>query len=247
MALDFDGVDDGVEHGDIAGIDGTATLTVMLWTYVDTLELSAAFSSKSLASSTETYSLGIMNDDTSVLVFRGNAQFHGNAPTGTLVTGVWMHLAVAYDGAGVGNSDKVKLYKNGVGLSLTFPTAPPTTLADSVAGAVRTFRFLANAVFLDGRAAHHKIWLAPLTAPEIIQEMNSYRPVRTANLVLSSPYDDGVNARDYSGNGNHGTVAGALQAPVAPPVSYGAEARQGPPLFQPPRWRRGDQERLWHT
>jgi len=75
--------------------------------------------------------------------------------------------------------------------------------------------------------AHVKIYNAVLTAAEIVQEMRSARPHRTANLnawhPLWSTNDDQV---DFSGNGNTWTVAGTPTTVDGPPVAWGPVSRR---------------------
>lgn len=94
-------------------------------------------------------------------------------------------------------------------------------------GAAQTFTDVGAAVLQwtgnggsEFEVAHFKMWSAALTFAQLVQEMHSYRPVRTANLLVWSPYDDGTSARDYSGRGNHGTVSGATQV-QGPPIAFG--------------------------
>ena len=142
--------------------------------------------------------------------------------TGQLSTGVWAHWALVVNTAAGTGDGRVKIYKDGAALSLTHAVAPPNPLP-SGASQINTMRYVQSGSYSDGKMAHHRIWLAELTAAEVAQEMLTIRPHRTANISLRSPYDDGTSARDYSGNGNHGVVTGALQA-AGPPVSYGGEA-----------------------
>lgn len=79
--------------------------------------------------------------------------------------------------------------------------------------------------FVEGHAAHIKVWNTTLSPDEIQAEMWSGHPLRTANLVVWAPYDDGPQAgapslHDYSGNGNHGTPEAGMQEGEAPPVSH---------------------------
>lgn len=226
MALDCDGVDDLVDHGDIAAIDNATALSGMIWVFLDTLGVEEPFFGKvDLDGNTLNLYFGIDTPTTTTLMWAATySSVNGARVANALATGVWAHFAFVYDGNGVGNAERLFLYKNGVGLTETFVGTVPASLA----GSAQPFRVAqgeiadTNTHYLDGRVAHLKMWSAVLTAAEVFQEMNSYHPVRTAGLILWSPYDDGTSARDYSGNGNHGTVTGALQI-QGPPVSYGGQ------------------------
>lgn len=222
MALDFDGVDDVVDHGDIAAIDGTAALTVLLPVYVDALELTGGIITKdSGAEVTFGFCLGTNAANNNVLIYTAvSLGTRAQSTGGEVSTGAWNYWGFIYNGAGVANADRLKLYKDGVELALSFTGTIPATL-NSTAATLKTGREVnVNANFFDCKIGTVKVWTAVLTLAELIQEAQTIRLHRTSGLVLWSPYDDGTSARDYSGNGNHGTVTGALQA-AGPPVSYG--------------------------
>ena len=229
MALDHDGVDDFVSHGDITGISGATVLTVMLWLFYDVAAASDGFSIKDSGAGQVPYYIATRASDNSAMVFlTGDPGIteRSYTATGQVATGVWAHWALVVNTAGAAGNDRVKIYKDGTNLTLTHASASPNPLPSGAAANVVTMRHVNTGSYSDGRLAYHKIWLAELSAAEVYQEMNSHRPVRTANLVLCSPYDDDTNARDYSGNGNHGTVTGTLQA-AGPPVGYGASVLGG--------------------
>lgn len=75
------------------------------------------------------------------------------------------------------------------------------------------------------RIAGFKAWNAELTDAEIAQEMQTLRPVRTANLWAWLPLhalDVAGGAVDFSGNGRTFTVNGAPDLVAGPPLSWGA-------------------------
>lgn len=223
MALDLDGTDDEVDHGDIAGVDGATVLSGMCWVYVDASSgIYVPYLAK-ISATTYTFTFGVrVNAGTAVFFTTTSAgSGYGETASGSRSNGVWEHWAFVYNGGGATDSDKVKIYKDGVNQSLTYTGVLATSLTDTGTQSVRAGRNVRDATFLNGRIALVKLWLAELTAAEVAQEYRSYRPVRTANLSLWSPYDDGVRAHDYSGQRNHGTVTGAAQR-ESPPVSYGA-------------------------
>lgn len=212
MSLDCDGVDDQSDHGDINAIDSAANMTWMFWIYRDAIGANDGMMGKGTA-------WWLYSDSGAEEGFKvgQTAVWERRSATGTFPAGSWQHWAVTYDGS-LPAADRIVMYKNGAAVS-TVGSDPGATLADGGASGV----LVGNAStfgFIDAKFALVKLWNATLTAAEIAQEYTSYRPARTSNLLLWSPYDDGTSARDYSGSGNHGTVTGALQA-QGPPVSYG--------------------------
>lgn len=214
-ALDCDGVDDEIGHGDIAGLDVAAKLTVMCWLLADALNASEGICGKN--NQGYLYLSGAADQ----VAAGQSGVWEKLTGAGTIVTGAWAHWTFAYDGS-LAAAARVAIYKNAVSLALT-GTDAGATLSDQGAAAVKVGGGLGIvAGFLDAKIALVKIWTATLTAAEIAQEMESYRPIRTADLRLWAPYDDGTFARDYSGQGNEGVVTGALQI-IGPPVAYGGD------------------------
>ena len=215
-ALDADGVDDFIGHGDIPGVDLAANLTAMLWLYADALNAGEGiFGKQNLG---YLYTPGANADRVGA---GQSAVWEKTTPAASLVTGAWAHWAFTYDGSQPA-ADRVLIYKDGVSQTLA-GTNPGATLSDEGTLAVEVGGSL-NVVagFIDAKIAHVRLWTATLTPAQVFQEMNSARPVRTADLVLAAPYDDATNAADYSGAKNTGAVTGALQV-AGPPVSYGGD------------------------
>ena len=220
-ALDFDGVDDKVDHGDIAAMDGASALTIMAWINPDTFSANdAMFGRNADASNYWVLQQGSTADDVMFQIVTAAAGRIGETTSNLISTGAWHHVTVVYDGSLAGDA-RVAIYVDGAAQTLTYSGAGsfPATLGSY------TVPFetggLTGGLFADIKLSHLKVWTAALSAAEIAQEVHSFRPARTTNLIVSSPYDDGTSARDYSGQGNHGTVSGALQV-TGPPVSYGA-------------------------
>lgn len=222
MALDFDGIDDFVSHGDIPGIDLATNFSIAWWMNIDALNTAEGIADK--GGGIAAYLIRSHGATaTTIHAYFGGAD--SQAAT-QLETGVWHYYAYAYDGGGVGDANRLRYYRDGAQVTLTYNVAVPAALGDAGAGVVEWGGNAGAGGFMDMRVALAKLWPGrTLTAAEIAQEYNSFRPTVTANLSLWSPYDDGTSARDYSGAGNHGTVTGALAGP-GPPVGYGGHGRR---------------------
>lgn len=205
MALLFDAVDQ-VDHGDINAIDGAAVLSWMCWTKPD--------GTTSVPGITKNLLFPLYATGGSKWA-SGESGVWERASTASVSAGAWLFYAGTYDGS-LAAASRFKMYLNGV-LETTTGSDPGATLPSSAVGLLTGRNTTGVGA---GSMALVKIYTAVLTATEVLQEMNSYRPARTANLILWSPYDDGVSSRDYSGVGNHGTVTGAVQA-QGPPVAQG--------------------------
>lgn len=220
MALQFDGANDSVSHGNLAW-NGIANLTVTMWIRVDTHGASeTVFSRQSSNAGFWARMAGDASNSTHDLVF--NTGIIASPDTvGRPAVGVFHHDAMVYDGGGSVNADRYKQYWNGLITTPTFTGTVPTTLASAATASFFIGRGTAN--FTAITVFNLKIWLASLTADEIHKEAFSYRPVRVKDLYIWSPYDDGTTAADLSGNALHGTIADApTQTNTKPdPVSYG--------------------------
>jgi len=218
MGLIFAAGTDKVSYG--ADTTAFTAFTGMVWAKVTTITDRAGLFSKSASGSTDHFSI-IVESTTDTMKFTvGDEGFSGTAPDSSLVAAAWAHWAFVFDGAGVGNAGRLKAWKDGASLSLTYAGTIPATTTTGSATVTGGF-YTRSGIALAGSLANLKCWSAALTEGEVQQEMNSSRPARTANLWLWSPYDDGTSSRDYSGNARHGTVTGALAAD-APSQANGA-------------------------
>lgn len=144
---------------------------------------------------------------------------NGGVSASAIGTNIWKHWAWVFDGAGADNATRLVLYVNGVVETLTYTGTVPTSLGDAGADTLQVGRNDESAIFYDCKIAHIKIWDAALTASEVRQEMHYFPSVRRRNLRLWSSYGRG-SARDYSGNGNHGTITGARSAGGPPQIPH---------------------------
>ena len=220
MSLDFDGVDDIVDFGDPAGVDGATALSILWWENEDTLVTGESHWIKLAVGTNHTFRLRNDNTTSSIMVFETTVDNYGSSASGAIIAGRWTHWAYVYNGGGAANADRLKMYKDGVEQSLTFTGTIPASLFDAGANTIRFGGHASADGFVDMKAGHVKLFTTNLSAAEVGQEVMRYRPVRRTNLIIWSPCDDGVRARDYSGNSNHGTVTGALTTGGPPQIPH---------------------------
>ena len=221
MALDFDGTDDEVTHGTVP-VNGLSAMSCVVTYQVHTHESETGIVGRS--DSVNPVAFFISEDSVPrSIVDIGAANQYGAWALQPLDT--WHTVGFVFDGSGAANADRLKVWQNLVAQTLLFTGTIPATTG-SPADGLRTGKLQRTGVFGDVTIANLKIWNVALTEAEIIQESDSYRPVRTSGLLQWSPYDDGTSARDYSGIANHGTVTGALQV-AGPPVGFGAPVLVG--------------------
>jgi hypothetical protein len=151
--------------------------------------------------------------------------------TGSALTvGTWAHLAMTVAGTGAG---QFLGYINGV-LNITAPghttpTAQTLSLGNNL-----------SSEFLNGCVANIQVYGAVLTGAEILRELRSYLPQRTANLLVWSPLMATTDATNYAVAGAAAwTSAGTLATEPGPPIPWGVRFGQqgfgGAALVFPPR------------
>lgn len=120
-----------------------------------------------------------------------------------LEAGIFVHLAVTTDPAGVG-----KLYRDG-----KLVQTGPLKLPDSIN---RALNYLGKSHwgsdgYFHGQLAEVRIWKTPRSEADIERDMNKQLTGSEPGLVVCLPLDDGsgTTARDRGPNGLHGTVNGA--------------------------------------
>jgi hypothetical protein len=198
--------------------DYNANYTVMGWFYL-TSDLNANTTFVSINNTTS--NIDQMRTTSTGTLLQLSVTVGGTNTTGNgsdLSISTWYHLAMVRESV-----TSLRLYLNGVSNA---------TNARSVTGRTAAARFelgaslAANGERLDGRCYALKAWSSDLTASEVLQEMNTIRPRRTANLYGWWPTlpGSGERARDYSGNGHDFTESGTLTDEDPPPVSWGSSS-----------------------
>lgn len=131
----------------------------------------------------------------------------------------WFFWALTCSGTGVGSLNGYWAYvtdttfKTAAARGASFTTARVTLGNDSYDEWMNASYFAV------------KLYDAVLTSTELWQEMQTVRPVRTANLNIWSPLWDINDEKDYSGNGRDWTSSGTLSSEDNPPIGYGVKSK----------------------
>ncbi len=233
LSLGNNNINGSMNHGDIAAMNGATALTVAFWSF--------AFVAVSHGSLDKATSSGLLTTLTFMQEGGGGTAYavgDGNVFTTQLwwlrtADGVkdvtkWTYMSVVYDGS-ADVSSRVTLYQDLVsypltGLIITDPqgttaaTTAPTSFPDMSPNPL-----LVNSGGVYGLKAHVRMWSAVLTLAELALERERYWAARQTNLIMDCPYDDQLAGRDYSGNGNHGTLADGPPLQVGGPIPYGGK------------------------
>ena len=211
LALGNNNNNSSTNHGDIAGIDGATALSLAF------LVAGGAAVSASEIRKGSIRLFEMASDRAYQIREVGVWQLNSDANAVPPDVTDWNHFLVVYDGS-LEAASRITIYKNGLPLALS-GSYPGTALSST---SPETFRI--GDVNVSGLIGHVRLWQAALTAAESAQEVHRYWACRRATLLLDAPYDDALHARDYSGNGNHGTwdpITGIPEQRQGPPVSYG--------------------------
>jgi hypothetical protein len=216
-ALEFDGVDDYVNIADDINLRLPSTLTVEAWVnpiydgrdyYADAIVVKGQnvgwgpyFNYRIAMENQNLYTWGVTRSGTELF-------FHGGTP----IYDNWQHLAVVADGT------KCIAYVNGTevasreapGSYLTFEGYPLQIGGHAVT----------NARWFSGLIDEVRIWNSARTVDEIRANMHRKPDTAELNLVGYWNFDEGEGsiAGDSSGNGNNGTIVGAIWTDSIPPV-----------------------------
>lgn len=182
-SLSFDGVNDYIDSGDIDALDGLSSLSISLWVKPTSLSTLKSLISKYNSSTgnwiieTSYNGAGGANN----LLFAPTAiggNDYGYTTGNVLNNNVWTHVAMAYDGSGSGNAERLKAYINGEPVSLNFQGNISSSLPSN------------SLPVLIGAASDGRYFNG------IIDEVAVYNRTLTAQEVQDH-YNNGLNNRNY--------------------------------------------------
>jgi hypothetical protein len=137
-SVDFDGVNDYVDCGNVASIPSATELTISTWFKDDAISSNKVLFGDSVSSGAAPYLSCELwgSNDRFYLELRNDS---GSFPycylpsfSSHITQGVWYNAVWVFDGSGVANADKIKLYINGVAKTLTFSGTMPTALSSGI-------------------------------------------------------------------------------------------------------------------
>lgn len=204
-SLSFDGVDDRVDCGGDASLKISEEITVSL--SIKCLSTGASVIIGNGEYNTSGYYLEKTAEGK--LKFYEKNLYGGGSLESTnpvFVINRWVEIAVTYDKA------FVRMYLNGVQIREDAKTA------SMVAGDANTFigQYFAGSNFFKGKIKNARVFNRSLTATEI-QNLH-FNNIVPSGAVLNLDFENDTNATAYdkSGNGNHGTITGAVHSTDTP-------------------------------
>jgi len=226
MAQNFGLVGSLITHANAPVFDGAVHMTWCFWIRLINALVGAEYSMSRFSSTTLGWAIGNTTGSGVDTFGLGN-----NAATirglTSLVTGDgWTHFAIVYDGTGANNAAKLKIYKNGVSQTLTFSGTIWTALTTTTGSpAFQTGRNGASRNAVRSDLALIAVFSETFTLAQVLQQMQSRRPIKTGTLELWPPYDDGAVGADYSQKGIGATTLTSVSQVAGPPVNFGAGLR----------------------
>lgn len=212
-----------VNFGDVSGLDGATKLTVMTWVNLRATTANGGLIWKGNA--TVTLGMRMTAADPTALESMVGFTLGGTTATGTVRLNRWDHWAMVYDGTRTGDQ-RIKVYRNGEPMSLTYSGVIPATAPNSGADVLYLGYNTSNAITTNGTYANFKVILAALSEEQVKAEVNLTRSMNTVDAAVVAPGKEPTAARmiDYSGRGNHGTYENSVVfSAEMPPVTGGGE------------------------
>jgi peptidoglycan hydrolase-like protein with peptidoglycan-binding domain len=177
-AVSLDGVDGRVDLGDISGIENVSAATWAFWTKPESLVASSIYMAKyndngaqvSFRIVQSNSGCGGGPDDIAIYFNSGTCAVTNS---NFLSAGTWSHVAIVFDGTTTGNSNRIKIYANGVERTVSFvstiPSSLPATASNVVLGAYSNNK----GPFANGAMDDVRIYSRALSVSEI-SELYAY-------------------------------------------------------------------------
>lgn len=193
--LQFDGVDDYMNCGDIDEVDGTTNLTITAWINTNSISVQKLISRK--GEDYPPYFFWVMSDYTILFGVYSPIPYRANT-TEAISPYQWFFVAGTYDG------ETVRTYINGVEKAVnTDPSGPANSNGFSVTIGAGYPEY--STAWFNGKIDEFRIYNRALSAEEI-QQLYCYGYSPDTNLVAYWDFDEGQGqvVHDMSGNLNHG-------------------------------------------
>jgi len=188
-SFSFDGINDYFDAGVISSLVSTTNFSVSGWFYFNSTATNKAIFSYGGATNTQ-YSFALQTQLNKLRFYfayflnDGGNRFVDSSIA--LSTSTWYHIAVTYDGNETGNTNRAKIYVDGVNVTTTGGgTINSTTTAST--GSFNIGRWdISTGRFLDGKADEVSIWNTTLSSDAVTEIYNSGAPNDLESLTNAS-------------------------------------------------------------
>jgi len=209
--LVFDGTDDYVDLGDITQLNNAAAVTIEGWANQTVNTNSEYIFSKADGFDND---IRIRTSGGSFIIDWGNgsdAYATWSGYSTTISSATWFHWAVVFDGSGLANADRLKLYIDGsiTPIVIVFTGTIPATTSSSLSG---DNAYLSSAFTpFGGKMDEVRIWSVARTGTQINDYYDKLVSGATANLVANWRMNEGTGTTLYDETSNDwdGTISGS--------------------------------------
>lgn len=197
--LEFDGIDDVVNGGDVSTLDSSQQLTAEMWVRIDKFDAWRTFFGKfknlsnriQFQQYSEPGKIALCVNNNADIEKEGNQAYY-HTPGAEVTIGDWFHLAMVFDGT-LEEEQRVKLYINGMLRPLkkealskgSVPTHTPATDAPLLLGAEKP----SGAYGFKGLMDEIRIWTIARSADQIRVNMERQLTGTEEGLRLYYPVD----------------------------------------------------------
>ena len=202
-ALAFDGIDDYVDFGDIAELNNVSEFTFETWVYQTTnTDMDRLF--RKFSDSGNDIMISLWNGDLYVEIGNGSNAYGVWSDYATEIpSGTWFHFAVVFDGGEASNSDRLKLYVNGVQKTMSYNLTIPSTTSALLSGETAQLAVDGSIpAFFEGAVDELRIWDDVRSASEIADNYNEVIDPSSPNLITYYKFDEasGISTYDLTSN-----------------------------------------------
>ena len=200
-ALDFDGTNDYIDCGAISVIPSATQITVSFWANTDSTSQSQVVFGDN--SSSPIFSFEYWGSSNKMFFEYGTGTYAYLTLTSVVTAGSWDNVVLVYNASGASNTDKIKIYVDGVDKSslLTYVGTIPTSLNASIGNFWIGNGQNYNSPF-NGKLSNFSIWNTNLSSTQVSEIYSEGVP---SNLNNHSAYSNLVSWWQLGSNSSFNT------------------------------------------
>lgn len=219
-ALNFDGMDDLVDVGDISVLNGVSQYTIEAWVKFERFTEWDTVYVKRVANEDRAALLQVYDDSGHIAITVDDGYFYTESP---LTVNRWYHTAVVYDGTQTNSVNRLNLFIDGSPVALValygpdrVPATTSTTASRFVLGAEYSGTEPIDSdseviAFFKGWIDELRIWNLPRTQAQIQADMARELTGSESGLEIYYNFSDGTPCGDNTSLTALGDAAGAAQ------------------------------------
>ena len=173
--IELNGNNQYLNCGDVAELNAVSQFSIAFWMNQDVLDITDYMFYKYLDGTRYIRIYTALTGGLFTCQIRDGLHTEGNFDYSAIMSaGSWHHVAIAFNGAGVANIDRMKIYVDGIPITLGFAGTVPAATAD-LSGIDAQIGQPANS--FDGKLFDFRIYSVALTNDEILTLMRAPLPV----------------------------------------------------------------------